>query len=283
MVRRLRSIACASVISSLMVGLHAGPVNSQETASIGKASPAALSAAYRQFHDNVIEISKLRLDETKNVKQAQALLVAPGEVMLSRGWVAAFAEIASQSTPFAEGLRKAAAKEGTDDLIAQLRANPNSVFAIKGADAAQKDVVSAIAEDTAIYRALSHRLNEVAYGRAGKEPDLARQAQANPYAAGVTGATKPTASMSPRATPLMSQVLALGAIMSLSKPMSAKDVKLASLTVNTENDQCLRWARLNLAQCLAASKDGQERAYCLSQHGLDERAKCWSWMAEPRS
>jgi hypothetical protein len=283
MVRRLRSVLCASVLSSALFGINAGPVNSAEASGVTGASPANLSQVYRQFHDHVLEISKLRLDQAQNVQQAQALLVAPNEVQLSRGWVAAFAEIASQSTRFSEGLEKAAAKRGTTSLIAELKSNPNAVFSIGGVEAAQKDVMAAIAEDSAIYDALTYRLNEIAHGRTGKEADLAQQAQMEPYSAGVTGATHPLAPLSPRAAPLMSQVLALGAIISLSNPSSEKDTKLASLTANAENDQCLRWARLNLNQCLAAAHDGQERSYCLAQHGLDERAKCWSWVAQPKS
>ncbi len=281
MVRRLRSFVCASVLSSAMCGWSAGPASSQETASIASTTPASLSAAYREFHDHIIEISKLRLDNPSNQKHAQDLLVSPPEQQLSRGWVASFAEIASQSTPFAQGLKKAARDEGTDALVADLRANPSKVFSIGGVDAAEKDVMAAISEDTSIYSALSHRLSEIAYGRTENEAELAHQAQAAPFAAGISGATRPLSPLSTKASPLMSQVLALGAVISLTSPSSEKDVKFTALTANTENDQCLRWARLNLNQCIAAAKDGQERAYCLSQHGIDERSKCWSWVSQP--
>jgi hypothetical protein len=269
------------VVFAVIGGVQAGPVGPDEASAMPGASPAALSAAYRDFHDRVVEISKLRLDQPKNVVHAQKLLVAPNEVVLSRGWVAAFAEIAARSEKFSDGVKAAAARAGgTDKLVAKIKADPNSVLEFDGAQAAEKEVMAAIAEDSAAMGALTYRLNEIAYGRTSKEADLARQAQ-NGDVKGVTGAVSPRGKLSSRAAPLMSQILALGAAINLSK--DGNDKALTRLTANQENDQCLRWARLNLAQCLAAAKDGQESAYCLAQHGLDERAKCWSWVAQPAS
>jgi hypothetical protein len=271
------------VVFAVIGGVQAGPVSPAEGSAMPGASPAALSAAYRDFHDRVVEISKLRLDQPKNVVHAQKLLVAPNEVVLARGWVAAFAEIASRSEKFSDGVKAAAARAGgTDKLVAQIKADPSCVLEFEGAQAAEKEVMTAIAEDSATMGALTYRLNEIAYGRTSKEADLAHQAQ-NGDVKGVTGATSARGKLSPRAVPLMSQILALGAAINLSKDAAGNDKALARLTANLENDQCLRWARLNLAQCLAATKDGQESAYCLAQHGLDERSKCWSWVAQPAS
>jgi hypothetical protein len=247
------------------------------------APPAAPSDVYRNFHDHVVEISKLRLDEPKNITRAQALLVEPNVTGLSRGWIAAFAQVAAQSPKFAQGVQRAAARRGAGDLVASMAANPAVVFAIDGAADAEHDVVVAVARESSLMNQLTYRLSEIAYGRTAKEAELAHQAQTSSPAKGVTGATESKTQMSARATPLMSQILALGAVVAISKDASFKDAGVAELSVNAENDQCLRWAKLNLAQCLAAVHDGQERAYCLAQHGLDERAKCWSWVAQPAS
>ncbi len=196
MVRRLRAVLMASVLSSAMCGMTAGPTGAQETGAIAGASPASLSEDYRQFHDHVVEISKLRLDQAENVKRAQPFSARRASSSYRAAGVAAFAEIASQSTRFSAGLKKAASKSGTQSLIAELQSNPSSVFSISGVDTAEKDVMSAISEDSAIYGSLTYRLSEIAYGRVAKEADLARQAQSQPYAAGVTGATRPTAPLS---------------------------------------------------------------------------------------
>ena len=84
MVRCLRSVLYASVVFAVIGGVQAGPVSPDEGSGITGATPAVLSAAYRDFHDRVVEISKLRLDQPKNVVHAQKLLVAPNEK--SRKW-----------------------------------------------------------------------------------------------------------------------------------------------------------------------------------------------------
>lgn len=274
MVRHWRSVACVGVLASTIGIGFAAPAGAPE---------AAATAAYDDFQARILEISKLRLDQPKNITRAQALLVAPTETALARGWIVSFAHIAAGSEKFAEGVRQAAKRAGgADQLIAELEANPSGALKLKGAEAAQRDIRAAVAEDSVNMSALTFRLSEVAYGRTAKEPDFALQAQSGAPLKGITGATSPTkGDLSKRSTPLLSQVLALGAIMTLAPETTGEDAAISRLSTNLESDQCLKWARLNLAQCLAAAHDSQERAYCLSQHGLDERSKCWSFVAQP--
>ncbi len=75
----------------------------------------------------------------------------------------------------------------------------------------------------------------------------------------------------------MTQILALGARMQLAQKGSLPDPQGASYA---DNDQCLRWAQLNLNQCLAAAHDNTERAWCLGNHGIHDRVKCWSWIVD---
>lgn len=278
MVRHWRSVACVGILASMVGVGTAGPARAPEKSE-------AIAAGYDEFHARVLEISRMRLDQPKNITRAQALLVAPSETALARGWVVSFAKIAAQSDKFTDGVRQAAKRAGgADQLIAELEANPSAALQFRGADTAQREVRAAVAEDSAAMGALTYRLSEVAYGRTSREADFALQAQSGAPLKGITGATSsPRGNLSQRATPLMSQVLALGAVMALAQETAKEQGAMSRLAANQENDQCLRWARLNLAQCLAAVKDGQERAYCLSQHGLDERAKCWSWLAQPAS
>lgn len=275
MVRHWRSVACVGVLASMMGVGVAGPA--------GPADSKPATAAYDEFQARLLEISKLRLDQPRNITTAQTLIVAPSETALARGWIVSFARVAAGSEKFAEGVRQAAKRAGgADQLIAELEANPSGALKLKGADAAQREVRAAVAEDSATMAALTFRLSEVAYGRTAKEPDFALQAQSGAPLKGITGATSPPkGDLSKRATPLLSQVLALGAVMTLATEAKGEEAAISRLSANQENDQCLKWARLNLAQCLAAAHDSQERAYCLSQHGLDERSKCWSFVAQP--
>lgn len=79
-------------------------------------------------------------------------------------------------------------------------------------------------------------------------------------------------------------MLALGAHLHLSNQGTVGlDPAQSALATNKDNDQCLRWAQLNLDQCLAAARDNQERAYCLGKTGIEERSQCWSALLGPSS
>lgn len=280
MVRKFRSLAYLCVASTIVGGqfdLSAYAASAKANMS----SSFADSQKFQEFHDGLVEISKLRLDRPENVKRAQAFLVTPPDDRLSHGWLMSLAQAAAMSPEFASGV-KLAAKEAGDSAKfgAALAENPNAVLDIDGASTAKKEILSAIVRDIALMNALTFRLNEIAYGRTGREAELSLQAQRQDTAQGVTGAIGKS-SMSPKATPLVSQILALSAVTQLNSSAGRAPLSVTHLAANQENDQCMRWARINLAQCLAAARDVQERSYCLAQHGLDERAKCWSWVAQP--
>ena len=233
--------------------------------SINSVSPAA----YQSFRADVAAISTMRLDRAKNVEKARNLLAGYDEVALSRGLVAEYAAIASKTKSFKKGVRKAARKHGGEKrFVSALQANPNVVLQVRTWEAAAKSVANVAAQDTSKMAALAHRLNEVAYGRTAQEASLSR-------AGGITSSTGKPNVKAP--STLMVRILALGALMELEgvSTVSAKP-KLSAFTADAHHDQCLRWARLNINQCLAAAGTNEETAYCLSTQALDEREKCWT-------
>src|SRR5262249_28878276 len=144
------------------------------------------------------------------------LLIAHDERELSHGWVAQCSEIASHDGKFGDGIERAARNSGgRDRLIAKLKENPNAVFEIAGWQSAAMSVSTSVERDAAMMQTLSFRFSEIAYGHTAKEAEYARQAQAG--AGGVTGATKDTRNSMKTVSPVMAQILALGAVMELSK------------------------------------------------------------------
>jgi hypothetical protein len=201
-------------------------------------------------------------------------LLAHDEKALSHGWVAECGRIASNDGRFASGVKAAAERGGgARQLMAKLQSQPDYVFQISGWQDASQDVSAAVADDRAPMQALSFRLDEIAYGRTGREAELAAKAKAS----GVTGATTASHYSVGAMTPMMTQILALGAVMAASQQshINAETVE-SSLVVDKDNDECLRWSDLNLKQCLAAARDNQERAYCLSVEAISSRSDCWS-------
>ena len=215
----------------------------------------------------------LRLDKPGNIKRAKRLLIDYDEKALSQGALLEFASVAAQNKNFAKGLEKAQKKYGGKrKFSAALRQNPNVILGVKGWQSAAREVAGAAARDTANMQALAFRFNEVAYGRTSQEAKLARQG------VGVTSSTPPRRVK--KATPLMAHILAMGALIEIegAKKVSSRP-ELAAFAANKSHDQCLRWARLNTSQCLAAAGTNEETAYCLSTQALGERTKCWSGLA----
>jgi hypothetical protein len=236
----------------------------------------AVAQAYQRFRAGILTLAKMRLDQPDNIRQAQRVLASANQVGLARGWLATCSQIAAKAGDFIAGLTSAAAKETSPDALnSRLAQQPADILKVPGWQTASSAVMKQIAADSAIMESVAQRLIEVGYGRGKNEPDRASQAANGNYGGALSPA--PPAEPGAKAKPLMAQILALAARLELSKSGTPPDPDSAS---NRENDQCLRWAQLNLDQCLAAAHDNNERAYCLGHHGIDERIKCWSWIAE---
>lgn len=243
----------------------------------------ATSAAYRTFIAGLATLAKLRLDDPKNLARAKALLVKSDLVSLAHAWLAQCAEIAARSSDFTSGVEKAAAG-GPDQLNSNIEKQPSAALNIGGWQSASLAIRQEIAKDIRLMESVSFRLSEISYGRAGGEAHFAELANKGDITSAAPASAPSPTSVSPtltdRAKPLMAQMLALGAHMHLAQKVSTTgpDPLATTLVTNKDNDQCLRWAQLNLDQCMAAARDNQERAYCLGKQGIDERVKCWSVM-----
>jgi hypothetical protein len=243
---------------------------------------AATSAVYRSFIAGLSTLAKLRLDQPQNLARAKALLVKSDLVSLARAWLARCAEIASQSQAFVDGVEKAAGAGGADQLNSNIERQPSSVMNIGGWQSASLAIRQEMAKDIRLMQSVSFRLSEISYGRSGGEAHFAEEANKGDLTSAAPAGSPSPASLSPtlgeRAKPLMTQMLALGAHMHLAEQASKPepDPTATMLETNKDNDQCMKWAQLNLDQCMAAARDNSERAYCLGKQGIDERVKCWS-------
>jgi hypothetical protein len=266
-----------------MASTHKSAAHKSAVASLPMRSETVTPEEYRAFREQIAQISKLRLDDPQNINHARQLLLAHDERELSHGWVAQCSDVAAHDGKFDEGIEHAARDNGGKDrLIEKLKANPNAVFEISGWQSAAQGVTASVARDASAMQTLSFRFSEIAYGHTAKEADYARQAQSN--SGGITGATKDTRNSVKTVSPIMVQILALGAVLELSKDNPREASSVATILVaDKDNDQCLRWSDLNLKQCLAAARDNSERAYCLGQEGVSSRAQCWNNAVQPSS
>ena len=80
----------------------------------------------------------------------------------------------------------------------------------------------------------------------------------------------------PRATPIMDRALILAAryaVGELTEPVVDGYAK-------SENARrCYHTARLNLDQCISATRTSTEEVFCIGKHGLTEMSTCVGWVA----
>ena len=75
---------------------------------------------------------------------------------------------------------------------------------------------------------------------------------------------------------VMNRILTLGAYQVIEGSMTAGDADHRNST-----GRCLNWARLNLDQCIAASRFPSEEAYCTGKHAVEEVRSCWAEALPP--
>lgn len=176
-----------------------------------KATPVtATSDAYRKYIADLTYIAKLRLDDPKNLRRAQQLLVNHSLISLARAWIAQSSEIAARTQDFMSGVDKAADKNGgPDSLKSTISKQPFMVLDFAGWQIASLAIRKDLARDLALMASLAWRFSEIAYGRAGGEVRYAQEAnKGNLTAAAPAGSPSPASvssspQLSDRAKPLM--------------------------------------------------------------------------------
>jgi hypothetical protein len=250
--------------------------------------------AYQRFKAGIMALAKLRLDQPPSIRQAQKLLAGQNPATLSRGWFATCSQMATKTAEFLAGLTGAAAKETPDALKARLEQKPGDSLQLAGAQSASTAIVKQVANDVLIMESVAYRLVDLSSGHEvsrsasaqsgnyfsppappagdatpeGKKPATTRISELSAQMRSARATGEPAGSKS-----LIAQILALGARMQLAQGGPAPEPQSAG---NAEYDQCLRWAQINLNQCLAAAHDNTERGWCLGNHGIHDRAKCWA-------
>lgn len=186
---------------------------------------------------------------------------------LSDGLIEHKAAAALAAPAFVEGVRAQADAEGADNFLAQLEDNPSSIRKVSGAKAG-------LAEVTKSLRADANGLKSVAAKFSTLFESLAAQSgEAMPgNAISDSSATLPFTDSQEAASAINDRILVIAAHRALGREAGPAGAVAEPLT------QCLRFARLNLNQCLAAKPGAAESAYCAGRHGADEVAGCIDWL-----
>lgn len=253
--------------------------------------------------------SVLDLDETMD-----ALAGYYTDSRLVDAQIAYAALVASQHPEFIDAVRAISDYYGAGVTAASLMNDPVFVTGFMGADSASDNVVTALTTDNQEMITVSSRYREAAYdlqsqtwARARARDRATRLNQietgsvrlqtpfrlpdnGNGRRLGAAsdlfdaqgGAPRPAAPDPSLALTVgevqlqpderrVGRILAVAALQSIeSGDMRAMDVLLADPGV----ERCIRGARLNLAQCVAAGHFKYEDAFCIAEHALEEVAGC---------
>ena len=78
----------------------------------------------------------------------------------------------------------------------------------------------------------------------------------------------------PPYTPAIAKSLAIAAMAALGAGGDDARASTEALSIDPGNEACLNWSKLNLYQCIAASKPAYEDMFCLGKHIVRDIAMC---------
>ncbi|HEY0600825.1 hypothetical protein [Brevundimonas sp.] len=251
-----------------------------------------------------------------NPEQIQAALrrgAAYDPEQISRGLVAYASILALQSPEFVSGVRSLADdQENRERIVARIVADPSYASTLPGAESAAGLVMATLSDDiNALGRAANSIENdayaiqapydprrpwgiaEVSNREARLEAAKARSAQivrpaaeeaARLFAAAHSGGGALPVSGAPRKPPYPPAVvngLALAALAALGYAGENARANTDALQFDRVSQGCLTMSKLNLFQCLAASRPNYEDMFCLGRHIVRDLATCSRGAAMP--
>ncbi|HUG63380.1 MAG TPA: hypothetical protein VMP03_16155 [Methylomirabilota bacterium] len=235
----------------------------------------------------------------------------PGQI--SRGLVAYASILALQSPEFVAGVRSLADDRTTRErLVADLVADPGLASTLPGAEAAAGLVMSTLSADIAALSRAANSIENDAYaiqarydprrpwavtevGDRGGRLEAAKvssartmlpsaEATSQLFAAAHSGGGALPISGEPHKPPYPPAVvnaLALAALAALGYAGENARANTDALQFDRVSQGCLSMSKLNLFQCLAASRPNYEDMFCLGRHIVRDLATCSRGAAMP--
>lgn len=233
----------------------------------------------------------------------------PGQI--SRGLVAYASIVALQSPAFVSGVNQYGINPtGRQEMIARIVADPRVASYMPGAQEAAGLIMAALDREIDALSAAANSVENDAYAaqadgrrswaiahvadreaRLAGAKDLSGQTMAAPAAEsarlfaaasngaglGATGGRR----RDPPYPPVVTNALALAALAALGAAGEDARANTAALQSEGVSQNCLNESKLNLYQCLAASRPSYEDMFCLGRHIVRDLATCTRGAAMP--
>lgn len=286
-----KEIQIADASATKSGGLATGAAMKRSLSEDGS-NIVALVAEYDSWRRDLIVIAQGDVSSV-SVKHAHQRLASRNYKSMAKAWVAYQAAVASRTPAFNKEMQKGA-KRNTGKFLATLDTTPDKALQFKSSGKASQAVIRNISAESAQLTEMGNSFRKAAIDMQQSKPasltinkttmnrfiDPGRGD--NLILAGGNGAIHQDPRSNAKARPMLGQMLTLAAHMSVNEPTGQSyAASTATLVENKKGERCLKWAKLNLAQCLAATRNTSEEAFCTGRHALSEVSACWSYMAGP--
>ena len=243
---------------------------------------AVLAQDFLSFRKQVLAAANFPVEQPQHVRELLAHLHIEDEDRLIRGWFAHHALIAAKTPAYIVGVRSLLQTHDNGELLQLLRTERRFArFRIPGAEQALLRIQAEKQGDRILLQRLTDFLLQVAkawegrkWGRLEPQQEGVLQAaavQMRRLAAAAEGGLVGTAHA--RSYTPADLILTLAARHILGQPLDE-----VSRIEHPDATRCLRWARLNLDQCMVSSHTPAEEAWCAGVHGVEEVAACWRFL-----
>jgi len=277
------SLLAVLTAAGLSLAPGAGPAAADGVSEGTGKTVGEYALVYRTFQRDMDDFTKRQFTDVREVRKAHKLLATYDPKALTRGWFAHHALVAADSPAFFEAVHKAARDEGKERFLTRITATPGALRRLTGGGQAEAMVLAEIHGDTARMRILGDLMLDRARTMMDARVKKRRAFRGPQDTAATLIGTEPKLPRAEHvpyeARPLVDRMLVLAARISLGETETVGGAEAADSLINHKiTNRCVRWAKLNLAQCIAAARFPEEEAYCTGRHGVNEVASCWSWM-----
>ncbi|QTC90014.1 hypothetical protein [Brevundimonas goettingensis] len=270
------------------------------------ASVADAASIYVNFIRDVGTI-QAGFPDAESIQQAMRKGAAYDPAQLSRGMIAYASILALQSPEFVAGVRQYAVDPAQRrQVVAAIINDPAYAATLPGADYAAGLIISTLGQDISALTTIADAVEGDAYTIQERQDPRRRWAitpipnrevrlqqaktisegrmlpsaeeSARLFAAGNSGQGLNVASAPIRApyTPAVANALAIAALAALGAAGDEAKANTDALAIETGSEFCLNMSKLNLYQCLAASRPSYEDMFCVGRHIVRDLATCAS-------
>lgn len=275
---------------------------------------ADAASIYVAFIRDVSTIPAGGFQDAESIQAAMRRGAAYDPATLSRGMIAYGSILALQSPEFVQGVRTFAVDPTVRaELVANISRDPTYAATLPGAEAAAGLIAATLNQDVTALTAIAEGVEGDAYTiqerrdprrRWAIQPIASREVRLDSIKTISAGQMLPSAEDSARLfaaansgsglsltgstasapfTPAVVHSLAIAALAALGAGGEDARSNTEALSIEANSQFCLDMSKLNLFQCLAASRPSYEDMFCIGRHIVRDLATCTTEALTPRT